>query len=167
MSEASLRHQLPLLQVAQAQKEVTHNEAIAAIDVLLHLSVASRTLATPPADPEPGTAWIIGPAPTGRWSGRAGIIASFDGSGWRFTTPTNGSLAWIEDEGVFALRRPSGWDGDGFPVRSLTIGGRKVLGVEPEAIPMVSGGDVVDAEARATLSIVINVLRTMGIVAAA
>ena len=46
----SLRHQLPYLMVAQAQKEITHNEALARIDALLHPVVTDR-LATPPSPP--------------------------------------------------------------------------------------------------------------------
>lgn len=167
MSETTTRHKLPLLQVAQAQKEVTHNEAIAAIDVLLHLAVASQTVTTPPIDPPAATSWIIAGSPSGAWSGRAGMIASFDEAGWRYLAPANGCLAWIEDEGVYAIRRGGAWYSDAFPVHSLTIGGRKLLSAEPEAVPMVGGGSVVDAEARAILSIVINALRTMGIIAAA
>jgi hypothetical protein len=43
------RHNLPLLAVTQAQKEITHNEALVLIDALLHKAVEGVAL-TAPAD---------------------------------------------------------------------------------------------------------------------
>ena len=62
------RYGLPLLQAGQAQKEITHNEALARIDVLAQLAVDSRACATvPTAD---GT-WIVPSNATGAWAGQA------------------------------------------------------------------------------------------------
>ena len=55
MSE-TIRHELPLLSFGQAQREVTHNEALLLVDRLLHLVALSRSLAIPPAAPAPGDA---------------------------------------------------------------------------------------------------------------
>jgi hypothetical protein len=49
MADKSARYALSLLHSRQAQKEVTHNGAIAGIDALLHLAVESRALSTQPA----------------------------------------------------------------------------------------------------------------------
>ncbi|MBS2268064.1 DUF2793 domain-containing protein, partial [Salmonella enterica subsp. enterica serovar Typhimurium] len=46
--------QLPYIAPSQAQKHVTHNEAIRALDALVQLCVASRTLKEPPAEPREG-----------------------------------------------------------------------------------------------------------------
>ena len=42
---------LPYILASQAQKHVTHNEAIRALDCLVQLSVESRVLTGPPASP--------------------------------------------------------------------------------------------------------------------
>ena len=45
---------LPAIEAAQAQKHVTHNEALALLDCLVQLTVESRTLAAPPLSPSDG-----------------------------------------------------------------------------------------------------------------
>ena len=53
MSESALLS-LPLIEAGQAQKHVTHNEALLLLDAALHLAVASRSVATPPGAPAAG-----------------------------------------------------------------------------------------------------------------
>ena len=48
MSDASDRFALPLLHAGQAQKEITHNEALQLIDMLLHPYAESASLTAPP-----------------------------------------------------------------------------------------------------------------------
>ena len=45
---------LPYIAAAQAQKHVTHNEAIRALDAIVQLAVLDRDLAAPPASPGDG-----------------------------------------------------------------------------------------------------------------
>lgn len=167
MADFSARYALPLLQSGQAQKEVTHNSALASIDALLHLAVESRTLAAPPAvQLNPGS-WIIGPSSTGIWSDRTGQIAIFDSAGWSFVSPRDGCLAFVRDEGVFALSVGGSWYGDAWPVRALAVNGRTMLAASPVAVALPSGGTVIDAEARSALVALTAALRGMGIVAPA
>src|SRR3546814_18076891 len=63
------RFSLPLLAVAQAQKEVTHNEALTLLDALVHAAIEAGPLATPPANPALGQCWLVDAAATGVWSG--------------------------------------------------------------------------------------------------
>jgi hypothetical protein len=58
--------------------------------------VQSQTLNTPPGSPSPEVYWIIGPSPTGAWSGNAGKIATkYDGdASWTIITPKNGDEAY-------------------------------------------------------------------------
>lgn len=81
---------LPFIMPSQAQKHITHNEAIQALDALVQPTVESRTLATPPATPLPGEAWIIPTGATGAWSGHAGELAAFQSGAWRFFDPAPG-----------------------------------------------------------------------------
>ena len=47
MADATPRLGLPLLAAAQAQKHVTHNEALTVLDVLAQIAVKSRSLTLP------------------------------------------------------------------------------------------------------------------------
>lgn len=92
---------LPLIAAAQAMKHVTHNEALATLDALVHLAV-SGVADAPPAQPQEGARLLVGPAATADFAGRAGAIALFDAGAWRFLTPRAG---WaLYDVGADALR---------------------------------------------------------------
>jgi hypothetical protein len=70
------RHRLPLLAVSQAQKEITHNEALVMIDALLHMAVEAALSAVPAVtDNDIGKSWIINGTPAGAWANKAGQIA--------------------------------------------------------------------------------------------
>lgn len=103
------RWDLPLLMAGQAQKEISHNEALLAIDRLLHLVVHDRTSCAPPVGARAGDAVIIGTEPTGTWAGSAGMLASFDGIGWTLVTPRAGCLAWIRNEAILVVFHADAW----------------------------------------------------------
>lgn len=86
----SARLGLPYLQAAQAQKHVTHNEALERLDILVQLAVEAFDEGTPPALPEEGQIWIVGAPASGAWAGHAGEIAAWAGGGWLFMTPQSG-----------------------------------------------------------------------------
>jgi hypothetical protein len=101
--------QLPYIAPAQAQKHVTHNEAIRMLDALVQLSVVDRDRQSPPEAPDPGDRHIVGAAAEGEWAGQEGKIAAFQDGGWSFYAPRLGWLAWIEaDQAIFAWRG-TGW----------------------------------------------------------
>jgi len=45
---------LPFIEAAQAQKHVTHNEALRVLDAAVQLSVLDRDLTAPPSNPSDG-----------------------------------------------------------------------------------------------------------------
>lgn len=94
----------------QAQKEVTHNEALNDLDALAQCSVLNRTTNTPPATPAEGDTYIIGTAPTGAWSGATGKIAAAF-SGWRIKTPQAGWRAWVQLESRLLVYNSGAWQG--------------------------------------------------------
>ncbi len=162
MAEMTTRLALPLMQAAQAQKELTHNAALHDLDGWLHPVMESRTVVVPPDMPEPGPGWIVPAGAEGEWSGHEGKIARHDGR-WRFQAPPVGLLAWIRDENALLCHGGTGWQ-DELPVAGLSIDGRKVLSAPPEAVVEPAGGATVDVEARATLSQLILNLRTLGLI---
>ena len=94
---------LPLILPAQAQKHVTHNEAIAALDLIVQLAVIDRTLTTPPALPALGDRHIVAVGATGPWVGQEGRIALYTATGWQFTQPLAGWQAHVLAEGQTAV----------------------------------------------------------------
>lgn len=104
---------LPYILPSQAQKHVTHNEALRLLDAVVNLSVKSRTLTAPPVMPAAGARYIVASPATGAWSGKNGMMASFIDDGWLFIQPATGWQAYIEGEAkllVFdgAQRNPTG-----------------------------------------------------------
>ncbi len=95
MSQSSLILSLPYIQQNQAQKHVTHNEAIRALDVAVQLAVLNRDQTTPPTAPTPGDRHIVAPAAHGAWAGQDGAIALWDQGVWTFTPALPGWIAYV------------------------------------------------------------------------
>ena len=145
---SSARYSLPFLAASQAQKEITHNEALLRIDALLH-PVAEAELANPPvilAGTDAGKCWLIANSAVGEWQGKGGQIAYWTGGSWRFLTPVEGMPIRNRAQSVDWVRTATGW-------------------TAPTAIANVTGGVVVDVEARATLTALLTRLRMDGTIA--
>ncbi|WP_135506643.1 DUF2793 domain-containing protein [Roseovarius aestuariivivens] len=95
MSDTSPVLSLPLIQPSQAQKHVTHNEALLLLDAAVQLAVADRDRTSPPALPEAGQRHIVAPGATAEWAGQDGLLALWDGGAWRFVTPLVGWRAEV------------------------------------------------------------------------
>ncbi|QRI63163.1 DUF2793 domain-containing protein [Shinella sp. PSBB067] len=100
---------LPYILPAQAQKHVTHNEAIKALDAILHLAVLSRTLSSPPASPAGGDRYIVPAGAGGAWTGQAKAVAAFQDDAWTFYPPRAGWLAYVLDENVMLAFKGGAW----------------------------------------------------------
>ena len=85
MSNTS-RLKLPYILESQAQKEITHNEALEIIDVLLHAAAISIGN-TPPESAKPGDCYII----------HDNKFAYYT-NGWNFIEPFEGLTVWVKDE---------------------------------------------------------------------
>jgi hypothetical protein len=99
---------ITLLEQAQAQKEVTINQAIAVLDAAFNPSVLDKDLATPPASPTAGDSYLIASAPAGAWAGKANYVTYYD-SGWRFIAPKEGLTIWVADETAEYRYSGSAW----------------------------------------------------------
>ncbi|KPD10791.1 DUF2793 domain-containing protein [Phaeobacter sp. 11ANDIMAR09] len=109
MSETSPILALPYLLAAQAQKHVTHNEALQLLDALVQLRVSGFEAETPPLSPSPGAAYALGALPTGAWAGQAGQLAIWQGEGWLFIAPQTGWRAWGLAEQELRVWQGSTW----------------------------------------------------------
>lgn len=101
--------QLPYLMPSQAQKHVTHNEALAMLDAIVQLAVLDRDLAAPPGAPDDGDRYIVAAGATGDWDGQDGKVAVRQDGFWTFLAPRAGWLAFVADEGAFFHFTGSTW----------------------------------------------------------
>ncbi|KQN19389.1 hypothetical protein ASE86_12940 [Sphingomonas sp. Leaf33] len=146
--EMTARLGLPLLVPGQAQKEMTHNEALTLLAIAVQPSVLALGMTTPPADPATGACWIVGPVPTGAWAGQANAIAGWTIGGWRFVPPHSGFSVHVAPLGRQATFRSGTWS----------------IQREPGAIVAPSAGDVIDTQARTAIRAILDVLRDQGLV---
>ncbi len=136
------RFALPYLFTAQAQKETTHNEALALIDALLH-PVIDGTLNLPPLSlgmADAGKCWRIGNVPTGIWQNRVGYIAIWTGGSWRYVIPNEGMRVFDSSNGTYIVFKTTNW-------------------AVPTAISEPIQGNIVDLEARTSISAILEMLR--------
>ena len=140
------RHRLPLLAVSQAQKEITHNEALVLIDALLHMSVETTQAAAPAAtEDDLGKCWLIGEGAAGPWADKSDQVALWVGS-WRLVALHEGMRLWDKPAGCYRLYSAGQWN----------------------SAPVIldpAGGTVVDSEARAALVTILQFFRHMGMFA--
>lgn len=99
---------LALVEQAQAQKEVTVNQAISTIDAILNRGAESRSAATPPVSPAEGDLYIVAASAAGDWTGKGGNIAYFN-TIWRFITPNEGMTLWVNDENLLYSYDGTNW----------------------------------------------------------
>lgn len=72
----------------------------------------SRRRAIPPAKPEEGDCFIVGPAAADEWAGREGALAVRLGGAWEFANPAPGCRVWITDEGLGLTFDGFHWNAD-------------------------------------------------------
>ncbi len=110
MSETTPNLALPLIAAGQAQKHVTHNEALAGLDTLVQLACLTKGRTTPPAAPADGDRYLLAaPNPTGAWAGLSGQIVRYQDGAWIGFRPKPGWLAFVVDEADLYTYAAGGW----------------------------------------------------------
>jgi hypothetical protein len=104
---------LPYIAAAQAQKHVTHNEAVRALDAMAQLGVVSRAVAAPPPSPADGDRYLLPAGASGAWSGHDGKIAAFQDGAWAYYIPRAGWVAWIAAENALVAFDGAAWQSVG------------------------------------------------------
>lgn len=108
MSQSTPRLDLPYIMPAQAQKHVTHNEALQRLDNLIQLSVIAQR-SDPPAERDAGDAYIIAAGGSGDWAGHDQDIAFWQEGRWQYLQPFKGWLCWDQSQDSYVFFQDSAW----------------------------------------------------------
>ena len=100
---------LPYIMPSQAQKHVTHNEALRMLDAVVQLSVLDRDRTEPPAEPSEGDRHIVAAPATGAWTGHENEIADWRDATWQFLAPRPGWIAWCIGDDALLCWTDSAW----------------------------------------------------------
>ncbi len=143
---ASPRHAIPLLEVAQTQKELIHNEALLMLDMLTVPAIES-TLSMPPqalASADKGKCWLVDANPSGIWSSKANFLAEWIGDDWRYAKCMIGMT--VHDKSVNSMKK--------FGVNGWT---------SAQVITQPVGGTIIDVESRTAVASIISILQGFGL----
>lgn len=88
---------------------MTYNEALRTLDILVLLSVKSSRQTTPPPDPAVGDCYIIPENANADWSSNTGQLATWEGTYWHFTAPTEGCVAWNAELESLMIQKGGSW----------------------------------------------------------
>lgn len=108
MPDVTHRVQLPYILQSQSQKEVTHNQALDLIDVLLQAAMVDAGVNAPPGSPDAGDCYIVGSSPTGAWAGYANALAYYT-TGWNFLTPFVGLTVYVASANALYSWNGTAW----------------------------------------------------------
>ncbi len=147
---------MTFLEQNQSQKHVTVNDALIALDAIVHLSVIDRDTATPPVSPTDGDRYLIASSPTGAWTGSAGKITMFQDNAWNIFDPQDGWLCYVESEGIY-LKYDSGWAINDSAKHQTTHGAFTALKTVEEELTGLSGATKVSTIAFPNQCIVLGV----------
>jgi hypothetical protein len=130
MSDETTHLKLPYILASQAQKHVTHNEAIRLLDALVQMSAISRSESDPPASPNDGDRYIVASGGTGAWAGWDLNVAYWVDGAWMKLVPQLGWRAWVVDEARLVIWTGAAWEPvEGIPESGAVIQNAALIGL--------------------------------------
>lgn len=119
-----------MIMPSQAQKHVTHNEALTLLDGLLSPVVKSAAETQPPAGAQTDDAFLVAGPATGVWFGQEGKLAFNTDAGWRFAAPVRGMTAFFAADSSLRVFEQGVWQSLGNFVGALSFA---MLGINTAA----------------------------------
>lgn len=102
---------LPFIEGSQAQKHITHNEALRILDSVVQIGVLDSNRIAPPLAPAEGDRHIVASGATGAWAGQGKAIAVREDGVWRFFMPRPGWCAWSNADDALLVYDGAAWSG--------------------------------------------------------
>ncbi|MBB3945975.1 hypothetical protein GGQ73_001921 [Rhizobium skierniewicense] len=130
MTEQTSRLELPYILPSQAQKHVTHNEALQKLDAVTQLTIR-REISQPPQTMEDGDCFLIASVPTGEWERHGGKLGLWQDDAWVYIVPREGWRAWFLETGQMRVLSNGNWQD--IPLPAAGAFGR--LGINASADP--------------------------------
>ena len=144
----SAKLRIPYIAASQAQKHVTHNEALTLLDTLVQASVIDKDLTTPPISPAEGDCYIVAATGTGDWTGWDNRIARFIDGEWRSYLPGAGDghgwIVYVQDEETLYVFDGTAWS-------QLFVSASISLGTATETLTGTEGSKAVTPDGLAAL----------------
>ncbi|UXT97812.1 DUF2793 domain-containing protein [Agrobacterium tumefaciens] len=128
MTEQTARLRLPYILPSQAQKHVTHNEALQRLDAIVQLTIKAA-VAAPPENAAEGDCFLLTPDAAGDWACKGGRLAFRQDGAWLFIVPQPGWTAWFATESKYRLLQDGSWRDMPLPA----TGRQERLGIGAEA----------------------------------
>lgn len=113
---------LPYILPSQAQKHVTHNEALQRLDGVTNTTISGEQ-PEPPSTPAEGEIWLVATAASGSWTGKDGQLALYIDAAWSFMMPKKGWSAWFAGERQVRIFDGTAW------INPLSTGDVTKLGI--------------------------------------
>jgi Protein of unknown function (DUF2793) len=165
MPDTTPRIKFPYLSSGQAQKEVTHNEALLIADMLVQPVVEALGQTSVPPSPQLGQCWVVGAGAGGDWTGKVSALACWTDGGWRFFVPFEGMAVWSIADSMQAQWHGGGWIKGGMNALTYAVEGQVVVRGQRPAIATPTGGATTDNEARIAVNAILAALRGHGLIA--
>ncbi len=139
---------LPFIDGSQAQKHVTHNEALRILDSVVQIGVLDTDRTAPPSSPAEGDRHIVASGATGAWAGHADAVAVREDGAWRFFNPKAGWCAWSDADGLLLVYDGTSWTevtGSGAMSGSVSLLGVNDTASAPNLLTVKSNAALFDA----------------------
>ncbi len=111
MPDQTIKLGMPLILPSQAQKHVTHNEALSILDNVVQLVLSAIDIQDPPAAPQESDAYAIADGASGDWQSQDGKIAVWQNGAWSFLVPREGWCAWDLASQRLTVFSGGNWEG--------------------------------------------------------
>lgn len=121
---------LPYILPSQAQKHVTHNEALRMLDAIVQLAVIARDYTHPDPEAQEGDRYIIPDNAGGDWSAHKHKLAAFTDGSWSYFIPLAGWLCYVKNENKLLIFNGTDWQETG---GSADLSSVAMLGIHASA----------------------------------